>query len=498
MSTKRKSRSTSSRVSRGEGKAARQLTILHLSDLHFGKNHRFQADRAPSGGTPRGAGIPTMADKLTEDIRDGLPDAPVIVCVTGDLATQASYDELVQAEQFLRTLAETPINGKKLTMEAIFVVPGNHDVAYDKPTIEQRLQEWVAFYNRLYRPKSAFVAHADHHYDLVMLHDRTKSAGAYILTINSVLYVQEGTAEQDRGNVDDKQLKHIETMLKRIPKRELKDSIRIAMLHHHPILIPALAEAERNYDAIVNSGPLLELLRRYGFQVVLHGHKHNPHTFTDDTRPAFGDTTTMPLFIAAGGSLGSTDLPDGPKSSNTYNRIMIKVHPAAAQWRIRVQTRLLRVFANNGRRLPAYNWSWETIDEDDRSFFADARMPRPRVEPQVPTTVIDERAAEYARTRGNIAVVEVLPSMVPGQAYEARAWIVAHKRRPQDVPVLVRWSAGAKFGTTYNISAKDDQLFCAAFHYWDSMLLQATIEFKDGTSVQSYVYARMPATYPQE
>ena len=30
------------------------------------------------------------------------------------------------------------------------------------------------------------------------------------------------------------------------------------------------------------------------------------------------------------------------------------------------------------------------------------------------------------------------------------------------------------------------------------MLIQATIDFADGTSVQTYVYARMPATYPQE
>jgi hypothetical protein len=269
------------------------------------------------------------------------------------------------------------------------------------------------------------------------------------------------------------------------------------MLHHHPILIPALAEADRDYDAIVNSGPLLELLRRYGFHVVLHGHKHNPHTFTDDTRPAFGDTTTMPLFIAAGGSLGSKELPDGPKSSNTYNRISIKVHPTAAQWRIQVQTRSLRIFAPSGRKLPAYNWSWETIDEDDRSFFADARMPRSRVESQPSPETRDQRANEYQRTRGNMPVVEVLPSMVPGQAYEARAWIVPHQRRPEDVPVRVRWSAGAKFPASYLINVKDDPLFCAAFHYWDSMLLHAAIEFKDGKTADAYVYARMPETYPR-
>lgn len=438
-----------------------------------------------------------MAEQLTKDLAEVLTAAPLIICVTGDLATEATHDEFVEAEKFLRALADTAINGKKITMEAIFVVPGNHDVAYTKPTIEERLQEWIAFYNRLYKPKKPFVAHDDQHYDLVMLHDRTKTAGAYILTINSALYVQKDTPEQDRGNVDDKQLKRIETLLKKVPKKQLRDSIRIAILHHHPILIPALAEADRSYDAVINSGPLLELLRKYGFQVVLHGHKHNPHTFTDDTRPAFGDTTTTPLFVIAGGSIGSKELPEGPKTGNTYNRISLKVHPAAGQWRIKVQTRRLRHFTKTGSRLPGYNWSWETIDEDDRSFFADARVPRPRTNFQPFATSDNERKKEYLRTRNNMPVVEVFPSMVPGQAYEARAWIVGHNRQDKDIPVRVRWSAGPRF-PMYVVNAATDSLFCAAFHYWGPMLLRATLEFKDQTSVDAYVYARLPEIFPQE
>jgi len=497
MKRKRASRPSTDREPHGDAKAARQLTILHLSDLHFGKNHRFQIQRAPSGGTPKSAGIPTMAEKLTEDLAEGLPPAPVIVCVTGDLATQATHKEFDEAERFLRTLAETSINGRKLTMDSIFIVPGNHDVLYTKPTIEERIQEWIAFYNRLYEPTKAIVAHDDHHYDLVMLHDRTKTAGAYILTINSVLWVRKNSPEQDRGNIDDKQLKRIETLLKRVPRPKLNGSIRIALLHHHPILIPALAEADRNYDAVVNSGALLELLRRYGFHVILHGHKHNPHTFTDDTRPAFGDTTTMPLYIAAGGSLGSTELPDGPKSGNTYNRISIKVHSAAAQWRVQLQTRRLKVFARNGSRLAPYNWSWETVDEDDRSFFADARLPRPRVDAESAETVDTARIKEYQRMRGNLPVVEVSPSMVPGQAYEARAWIVPHQRKKADIPISVRWSAGPRF-PTFTIRAKQDPLYCAAFHYWGSMLLRATMTFSDKKTIDAYVYARMPTTYQRE
>jgi hypothetical protein len=48
------------------------------------------------------------------------------------------------------------------------------------------------------------------------------------------------------------------------------------------VVLPSLAEPDRGYDAILGSQLLLDLLKRYDFHVLLHGHKHYPHTFSYD------------------------------------------------------------------------------------------------------------------------------------------------------------------------------------------------------------------------
>jgi len=126
----------------------------------------------------------------------------------------------------------------------------------------------------------------DDPWSLVRLHDRIDDLGAVILSLNSAIYVEKGKLDQDRGNLDVKQLQIAENALSNLEPQGLKSAIRIALIHHHPVLIPPLAEPGRGYDAVHNSGKLLTILRKYGFHLILHGHKHNPFTFTDDTQSA--------------------------------------------------------------------------------------------------------------------------------------------------------------------------------------------------------------------
>ena len=72
------------------------------------------------------------------------------------------------------------------------------------------------------------------------------------------------------------------------------------MVHHHPILLPTLAEPGRGYDAINGAQHLLTMLHRYGFHVLLHGHKHYPHTFHENVRNAFERTDEHTLVKTCG------------------------------------------------------------------------------------------------------------------------------------------------------------------------------------------------------
>ena len=478
----------------------RQLAILHLSDLHFGREHRFDPPPTPRGDLPVRVGYPTLLEKLQEDLAaSDDTDSPMLICITGDLTTTATVEEFQQAETFVKGLIADPILGQEVTRDRLFMVPGNHDVEFELRKEEFRWQQWVDFYNRLYRT----TFQRERVIDMVELR-HLSDVGAVVLVLNSALYIEKGSADEDRGHVDGRQLDKVEEALERFGSDGLKSYIKIAIIHHHPVLIPSLAEPGRGYDAVHNSGMLLALLRRYGFHLLLHGHKHNPHLFTDDSRGAFGNTTHQPIYIVAGGSVGSTHLPDGPKRANTYNRILVKWHPEAGQSRIIVETRALSVFREDGtERIPG-RWSWHTLAEDDRSFYGSRRLPPVKASSKIPYDVAamkqceDERVAEYVASRGNIPVIEVIPSVIAGQAYEARVWIVPHRREePQGVPVRVLWSAGPKFPTLI-VRQDEDPDFCATFDYWGPMLIQARLEFRDETSACMHVYARVPQRYPAE
>jgi hypothetical protein len=101
------------------------------------------------------------------------------------------------------------------------------------------------------------------------------------------------------------------------------------------------------------------------------------------------------------------------------------------------------------------------------------------------------RTQEYVETRGNLAVVDVRPSLVENEVNEARFWIVGHDEERRVVPEEVVWSAGPRFPVV-SIRREDDPRFCATYHYFGSMLIQAQLKFSDGHTAYTYVYANVP------
>ncbi len=480
--------------------SSQQLVLIHLSDIHFGSGHRFNPPASPAGDEPDEECFPSLISKLAEDLDATDADCPIVVCVTGDVAQTAALDEFKNSETFLKAMAEKPIGGRTLGMENIFVVPGNHDVKYDSADVGTRWQQWTEFYNRLY----ATAIRREEPWEFMKLHDRSDDLGAIILCLNSSIFVEKDKPDEARGRLDIKQLTAIEESLEAVSPKRLHGAIKVALIHHHPVLIPSLAEPGRGYDAVHNSGKLLTILRRYGFHAILHGHKHNPHTFTDDTRPAHQDLPEQPILIAAGGSVGCTDLPYSPKPLNCYNQITIKWHSTGRQFRVRTVTRCLNTFNNDGtERLPT-RWQWETLRTDDRKFLGDDHIPFSKsctervFDPAQDAEFETQRQAVYVDTRGNMPVVDVLPSLTPGQAYEAVLWIVQHpfgeKKQESDIPRTVTWSAGRKFEVV-TVNGEQDSNYAARLSYYGPMLVQARLSFPDGHEAVTHVYARMPTAF---
>jgi HipA-like protein len=96
------------------------VTILHLSDLHFGRKHRFEQE-----------GQSSLLARVCDDIderfaRDGL--RPDVVVLSGDFAEYGTRKEFEQASTFACGLrAHLNLPARRFVM-----VPGNHDVNWDK------------------------------------------------------------------------------------------------------------------------------------------------------------------------------------------------------------------------------------------------------------------------------------------------------------------------------------------------------------------------------
>jgi len=482
----------------------RQVNIVHVSDVHFGRNHICAPD-APDWAN---VGLPDLGVMIQHDIEQRLaanpelgrpPTTPLIFAATGDLTETASVEdetEFERAEAFLRRIsrARRPDND----LRSLFVVPGNHDVVFNETSsAERRWQPYCRFYNRLFADARAAVSEGNAH-ALTQLHDRTAD-GYVVAEVNSAFYVARGSADAERGQIDNRALEQLGAQLEELRRRTpetFESAVRIALMHHHPVLMPSLVEPGRGYDAIANGHRLLRLLQEFGFHLILHGHKHYPQTFSYDPDYAWSTKprTPPPLLIVAGGSAGSSGLPDGTRRANSYNLITIKWHPDAGHARVQVRTRGLQRTDEEGAMAPD-QWHWTDYAFKDRLVRPFDSLPatvgEATVLPPIGSADDRDRRAVYESTRGNMAVAEVFPSMCEGQAYEARVWIVPHSRNPENVPVEVTWNAGPKFERR-RVTATDDPKFCATLSYWGSMLVEARLKFCDGQSASAFVYARIP------
>jgi len=127
----------------------------------------------------------------------------------------------------------------------------------------------------------------DQLFPFIECYDCVDNLGAIIVTLNSSVFIKKDSTDENRGVLGFEQKNYIEKKLETIPEDRKKGAIKIALVHHHPILYPQLAESMRGYDAIVDSSDFLGTLQSNGFHMILHGHKHNPFVFACDTRSAF-------------------------------------------------------------------------------------------------------------------------------------------------------------------------------------------------------------------
>jgi hypothetical protein len=387
-------------------------------------------------------------------------------------------------DQFLKQ----KVFGSQIRPQDIFLVPGNHDPEYAESLTEVRWTEYCRFYERHTDSVAAATGtppprfRPEHPEKLSRLINQADE-GLIVAEVNSSAYVQKGTPDEVRGQIDGDVVPNLRKELAAIDNKLRAQAIKIALVHHHPVVLPLLAEAGRGYDGILSVGPLLNFLKDNHFILLMHGHKHNPCVFTYDPVNAWATDEIMPILLVAGGSAGagSSALPPPNANTNTYNVIDLKWYPETKQARIHVETRGLIQTDVYGQPASPADWYWRTLRMRDRVLSPPLAIPEPTgtTRPKEPTVdgPFDALRAEILKSsRRNFPAIQILPSFNPQQNFEARVWIEAQKDSPEyEMPEKVEWSAAMNFGYVITCTGSSGVDFGARFTYHAPMLIQCRI-----------------------
>jgi 3',5'-cyclic AMP phosphodiesterase CpdA len=154
------------------------ITIVHVSDLHFGPPF-----------------VPRVGDALRTATQVVEPD---IIVASGDFTQRAKEAQFAEARAYLDTLPDVPI----------VVVPGNHDVPLYR------------IFERIFDPYKHYRAHIHDELDYVV-----RIEGAVFVALNSTSPLRAIT----NGRIDGSQLDFARNVLADTPP----DVLKVIVAHHH-------------------------------------------------------------------------------------------------------------------------------------------------------------------------------------------------------------------------------------------------------------------------
>ena len=194
------------------------ITLLHISDIHFG----------PPYVEPVGEAVLRFAERL----------GPDLVVASGDFTQRAKEEQFAAARQFLDRLPPVPL----------VVTPGNHDVPLMR--FRERLLEPYELYRKYIHPELDTV---------------TRIPGAVIVSLNSTAPRRAIT----NGRVHRWQLDLAREAFQGVPP----ETLRIVVAHHHFAPPPDFEGA----DAMPQSKRALDAFTAMKVDMVLGGHLHRAY-----------------------------------------------------------------------------------------------------------------------------------------------------------------------------------------------------------------------------
>jgi 3',5'-cyclic AMP phosphodiesterase CpdA len=240
------------------------MTIVHASDIHFGKPHAPEAAEALLAAT--------------EAI------SPDLLVFSGDFTQRAKVREYRAARDYLRRFPDVPT----------IVTPGNHDVPLYR------------VFERIFAPFRNYRTYIAEELDTV-----TRINGATVVSLN--------TADPHRsivnGRIRPGQIAFAREAFARTPPGNL----RILVAHHHLVSAPDDVEDH----PIPGAGELLGHFADMGVDLILGGHLHRGYVATSREVRA-GSAAEREVLIVHSGTTTSSRGRAAERGKMSFNRIRVE------------------------------------------------------------------------------------------------------------------------------------------------------------------------------
>lgn len=194
------------------------LTLLHVSDLHFGPPY-----------------VPKVGDALITFAHSVAPD---LIVASGDFTQRAKPEQFAQAAEYLDTLPPVPR----------IVCPGNHDVPLYR------------VWERLFDPHRYYRQYIDHRLNSVTHVDR-----AVIVSLDSTAPRRAIT----NGRISQWQLDYCERAFADAPE----NAIRVVVTHHHFAPAPDYEGGQ----VMPKAKRAIDVFTRLRVDLILGGHLHRAY-----------------------------------------------------------------------------------------------------------------------------------------------------------------------------------------------------------------------------
>ncbi|MBN8672817.1 MAG: metallophosphoesterase [Chitinophagales bacterium] len=283
------------------------ITIAIVSDLHCHHSKKFKKDDQATSFSYLTTDLPRVPWKYHPvealfELFKSEPDikADYLLC-PGDITNQVDVQGFITGWEYVREIAQK----LQVKEESLIATLGNHDVDSRFNIYPDNVFKTAECIGRNFPFKNdsktmefwakgyCFIEHE----------------AVRLLVINSVKFHCNKEAAI-KGKMDDAQIEGIDEYL----KATKDEKIQIALCHHHPI-----EHARFNLgteDTIEKGGELLEVLNYHKFDLLIHGHKHDPWL-----RYSQGNNDSLPIFSSGSFSATSNFMINSAK--NTFHIIKI-------------------------------------------------------------------------------------------------------------------------------------------------------------------------------